>query len=298
MRQINKNMKVLVTGSSGFLGSIFLDFLKKRDIPYLIYDRNNPEEFTSGFDSVVNFGGLTPNSSVENMIISSEEYYVANVGGTELLLKNISENENLKKFINIGTAAEYGFKDTPIVEEVEEKPEGHYSKSKLEQSRIVEKFSKESGVKTINLRLFNVAGLPNGGKNKERATNNPFIFEKLISQFVDNFNGRITINNKNDVRDYVDIEDINEAILSAIKTDKGESYEIINICSGVGTKLIDVVDLFGKALDKEYEVFSVNSGGASISIGVNNKAKKILNWEPKVSLEESIKKMIWQKTEL
>ena len=74
--------------------------------------------------------------------------------------------------------------------------------------------------------MFNVAGLPNGGKTKKRATNNPFIFEKLISQFVDNFNGRITINNKNDVRDYVDIEDINEAILSAIKTDKGELSEI------------------------------------------------------------------------
>ena len=291
-------MKVLVTGSSGFLGSIFVDFLKKRNIPYLIYDRNNTEELTSDFDSVVNFGGLTPNSSVGNTIIPSEEYYVANVGGTELFLKNISKNKNLKKFINIGTAAEYGFKDTPISEEVEEKPEGHYGKSKLEQSRIVEKFSKENAINAINLRLFNVAGLPNGDKNKGRATNNPFIFEKLISQFIDNFNGRITINNKEDVRDYVDIEDINEAILSAIKTDKGEGYEIINICSGVGTKLIDVVDLFGKALDKEYEVFSVNTQGASISVGVNNKAKRILNWEPKVSLEESIKKMIWQKTEL
>lgn len=286
-------MKVLVTGSSGFLGSTFLDFLKQKNISYAIYDRNNPEKIPPDFDSVVNFGGLTPNSDAKNENVSSEEYYTANVLGTKLLLENIVKNKNLKRFINIATAAEVGFSKAPASEDDEEKPTGPYGKSKLEQSALIEKFAKEKNVKVINLRLFNVAGLPKRIRIKGGVVSNPFIFESLVSQFVLDFNGKIIISNKNDTRDYVDIEDIMEVILHALETEKGGIYEIINICSGKGTKLEDVVDLFGKVLNKKYEIYALNDGEPSCSVGVNDKAKMILDWSPKITLEESIKKMIW-----
>lgn len=292
-------MKVLVTGSSGFLGGVFVNFLKNKDIPYVVYNRNNLEKFLFNFDSVVNFGGLTPNSDIKGTPFTREAYYSANVEGTAALIEVIKKNKNLKKFINIGTAAEYGFSSLPINEDYGEKPIGPYGESKLMQSKLVEEFAKKENVKVVNLRLFNVAGLPKRNKLKNEIINNPFIFESLINQFVLNFNGKIIVNNKNDIRDYVDIEDIMEGVFSALETETVSQYEVINICSGIGTKLVDVVDLFGKALGKEYEVQSTSSSdkGASCSIGINNKAKKILNWKPKTTLEESIKKMIWQKIE-
>lgn len=286
-------MKVLVTGSSGFLGSIFVELLKKRNISYVAYDRNNPEKLALDFDSVVNFGGVTPNSDIKNGAPDSGAYYSANVGGAELLLKNIEKNKNLKRFVNIGTAAEYGFGATPIAEDAVEKPGGPYGESKLAQSRLVEKFSEEKGVKVINLRLFNIAGIPERGKAGQVVISNPFIFENLIQQFGVNFNGKITVNNKNDIRDYVDIDDVMEAIFLALETKNARQYEVINICSGVGATLEDVVELFGKTLKKKYEISSTRMKEVTQSVGVNSKAKKILNWAPKISLEESVKKMIW-----
>ena len=286
-------MKVLVTGSSGFLGSVFLDFLKKKNISYIKYDRSNPKKLASGFDSVVNFGGFTPYSNVKDGALSPEIFHSANVDGTKLLLKTIIKNKNLKRFINIGSSAEYGFSKRLFREGAEKKPKGPYGKSKLEQSILVEKFAKEKRVKVINLCLFNVAGLPKRIKSKEGLVNNPSVFESLINQFVINFNGRIIISNKNDIRDYVDIGDIMEAILRALKTKKGKMYEMINICSGKGTKLEDVVNLFGKVLNKEYKIYPLNVKEASCSVGVNDKARRILNWKPKISLEESVRKMIW-----
>lgn len=286
-------MKVLVTGSSGFLGSNFLDFLKSRGVSYLVYDRTNPEKLELEFDSVVNFGGLTPYSNIKNLTVSPEAYLSANPGGTEILLKNISKNKNLKRFINIGTAAEYGCRVLPVNEESEESPDGSYGQSKLRQSKLVEKFSKETGVKVVNLRLFNVAGLPKRTRTGQEIVSNPLLFESLVHQFSTGFNGKITVGNKDDVRDYVDIDDIMEAIFLALETENGEQYEVINICSGIGTKLEDVVNLFGKTLGKECEVCSTQESGATYSIGVNDKARKILNWTPKISLEESIKKITW-----
>lgn len=272
-----------------------MEFLKKKNISYLVYDRNNPEKLSFDFDSVVNFGGLTPNSDIKNGVFTPKEYRTANIEGTELLLENIVKNKKLKRFINIGTSAEYGFSTLPISECFEEKPVGPYGESKLEQSKLVRKFAEENKIKLINLRLFNVAGLPNRSKLRGVIVNNPFIFESLVNQFILNFNGQIFINNENDIRDYVDIEDIMEAIFLALKTENGGQYEIINICSGIGTKLADVVSLFGKVLNKEYKVCSIGGGGkeGSQSVGINDKAKKILNWKPSTNLEESIKKMIW-----
>lgn len=286
-------MKVLVTGSNGFLGGLFVEFLKKRNISYQVYDRNNPEKLTLDFDSVVNFGGLTPNSENADKSLTFDDYYSANVGSTERLLETIIKNKNLKRFINIGTAAEYGFNAFPINEAMEEKPVGFYGESKLKQGELIKEFFKETNVKVIDLRLFNVAGLPKRSMNKQSIVKNPFIFESLARQFGVSFNGKIVVGNKGDVRDYVDVEDIMRAIFLALETEEGGQCEIINICSGVGSKLEHVVSLFGKVAGRDYDIYSAHSNEPTRSIGDNSKAKKILNWSPEVSLEESIKKMIW-----
>lgn len=288
-------MKVLVTGSNGFLGGELLDFLKSKEVPYIVYDRNNPEKLEIDFDSVVNLGGRTPNSDTKTEGTFPELYYDANVRGTEILLKTIEKNRNLKKFVNIGTVAEYGFSADPITENTERKPRGPYAESKFEQSKLVKNFFKEKGVKVINLCLFNVAGLPKRSRNLQDSVNdikNPFIFESLVRQFGHSFDGKIIISNKEDIRDYVDIEDIMRAILLALETKNGEQHDVINICTGVGTKLEEVADLFGKVTGKNYEICPICSNEPTCSIGDNSKAKKILGWSPEVSLEESIKKMI------
>ena len=177
--------KVLVTGSHGFLGGAFVELLKKKNVPYLRYDRSHPEELAPDFDSVVHFGGLTPMSPT-NKPITPEDYRRANVEETELLLKTIVKNKRLKRFVNIGSAAEYGPHTTKINEDAREKPVGAYGTSKLEQSKIVERFAKESGVGTINLRIFNIAGLPAHSIGRPHK---PSVFESLAAQFSKNFKG-------------------------------------------------------------------------------------------------------------
>ncbi len=281
-------IKVLVTGSHGFLGSRFVDFLSKRDIPYVIYDRKHPESIVDDIDTVVHFAGLTPVSQSVKRVISAKEYQRANVEGTRVLLENLSKRPNLSRFINIGSSAEYGFSPKAFLETVSPKPVGSYGESKLEQSKLVKAFAKKTGVKTFNLRIFNVAGLPQRSLKSRppRST----LFETLLSAFSTGRKVVVKVSHPNAVRDYVDIDDIMEAVWRSLTASQGSVYEVVNICSGHGTSIKDLTSFFGTFFGKTYTLHGRLSS-PNRSVGVPTKAKRILGWSPHTPLAESLKKI-------
>src|SRR3989344_825026 len=108
-------MRVLVTGSHGFFGSAFIAFLEKKQVSSLAYDRTGPLP-SLDFYSVVHFAGCTPYSRVTGGVVSAEDYYAANVESTARLLGLLRLHKNVKTLVTVGSAAEYGFADHPLVE--------------------------------------------------------------------------------------------------------------------------------------------------------------------------------------
>ena len=291
VKRAEKPMKVLVTGSHGVLGSAFVDVLKKRGISYVQYDRARPEAIERDITSVVHFGGLTPHSLVRGEAPSAVDYHEANVVGTATLLTTLSGLDKLARFVNIGSAAECGFSKQPFREDSKCSPEGAYGESKLAQSVLVEAFARTHEVKTFNLRVFNVMGFVNRTPVKGFVSDRPNIFTALTNQFKKDFPRVIEINNSKDVRDFVAAEDVLGAVLKALTASAGSVYELVNICSGHGTPISDVVKFFGKTLHLPYTLKSISRKN-SLSVGIADKAERLLVWRAKLPLEKAVRKYL------
>lgn len=284
-------MKILVTGSHGVLGSLFVDALKKLDIQYVPYDRTHPETIEHDITAVVHFGGLTPHSLVKGKAPSAVDYHTANAEGTDTLLTALSRMKNLVRFVNICSAAEYGFSKLPFSEGSPCHPEGSYGQSKLAQSILVEAFARTYGVKTFNLRVFNVMGFAKRMPVKGFASDRPNIFTALTSQFKKRPPRVIEVSNAKDMRDFVAAEDVLDAVLKALTVKTGGVYELVNICSGRDTPVRDVVELFGRTLGLSYKLKSL-SRKANRSVGTARKAERLLKWHAKISLERAVRKYL------
>ena len=62
-----KGRRVLITGGNGFLGGAFAAFLRKKAVPYVLYDRKDPEDIPSDITEVVHFAGLNPYSKTKKL---------------------------------------------------------------------------------------------------------------------------------------------------------------------------------------------------------------------------------------
>ncbi len=284
-------MKILVTGSSGFLGGAFVRILEKRGIPYIPYDHRHPERLRDDFDSVVHFGGLTPISDTGAEAASRAAYWEANVDGTRRLLEAVSENKKLTRFVNIGSSAEYGSSTTPISEDAVPAPSNDYGKSKLEQSKLVERFARERNITTINLRVFNVAGVRKPVPAKVKRN----IFERLVAAFGEEYDGFIDVTHPGDTRDYLDPEDIAEAALAALRADIKNVYELVNVASERGVTVEELVRIFSDATGKTCSIRKTTKKPTRY-VGTNAKARKLLGWTPRISLAESVSRMLGAQT--
>ena len=265
-------MKILVTGSHGSLGRAFIGYLNERGIAYCTFDRQNPENTESDFDSAVNFAGLTPHSVTSG----NADMRVANVASTEHLILYL-KGKKLSRLVHIGTSAEYGPSPRALSEKSPPRPRNEYGKTKLEQSQLIEKFAKESKVKTFNLRVFNLLGIPRDPSRERK-----FIDEHILQSLASGANP-IVVSNAKDTRDYVDLLDVFDAILAALTTKKGSGYELINIGTGKATSLEQLVSLFASEMNRKVKIRNT-ARTSDRYVADASKASRILGWRAKKTI--------------
>lgn len=290
-------MKILVTGSNGFFGRMFIEFLNHKGISYAVYDRAHPQDIPLDVTAVVHFAGLTPHSLIRGRVPTERKYREANVESTKILLDALSVLGGLDRFVHIGSASEYGFSRGIFTEKSGSRPEDVYGASKLTQSALVEDFSRTRNVKTFNLRVFNVTGISHHPNPEGFSSTRPHLFAFLMSEFRKKLPLLISVNNTKDVRDFVAPEDVLEAIYLALLSDKGGVYELVNICSGKGTSVAGVVSLFGRVLGVPYTLKS-RTKTVRQSVGSPKKAKRLLGWESKTTLAECVRRYIGDRSRI
>jgi nucleoside-diphosphate-sugar epimerase len=91
-------------------------------------------------------------------------------------------------------------------------------------------------------------------------------------------------------RDYIYIGDLTEAISRSITLETKKNY-LINIGTGYGIKIIDLVRLIEKITLKKIDINFLPPRTIDVNFNVLDigKAKKILKWEPKINIEQGIK---------
>ena len=137
------------------------------------------------------------------------------------------------------------------------------------------------------LRIFNAYG-----PEQPLYPGHPPVIPQVLQQTL--WDGSVTINGSGmQVRDFVYIDDVVDSLIAAA-TAQGIDQRIINIGSGKGTSINELVHLIEVATRRQPQVLRINteSGGVSRLVADISAAKNLLDYEPQVSLREGLTRVL------
>ena len=275
--------KLLIFGSSGFLGSQFIKFIQKKN--FKIYttskiklSKKNIKIYRSNLLNskntnriikeirpkiIINFAGKYKNQ-FETDIVESLTIH-QNIFSS--LIKNKLLNTKLLLF---NSASEYGNvkRVAAIKEDEEKKPNTIYGLSKKIQLALAEYYFRNYKIKVINIRIFNI--IPKDTISKKSIFSELVNFSKKFSKK----KNKIIIKSSNMIRDYDQIDNICKGIFKILK--KGRAGQTYNLGSGKPS-LVGVIAkkfLNERGIPNKYIVFSnkrKNSFGGADSFYANIK---------------------------
>lgn len=315
---------ILVTGGAGYIGSHCVMALLENNNDVVIFDNlstghietvqtlqkygnvefqqgdlTNFDDINSVFknfniEKVVHFAAF---SQVGESVVNPQKYYINNVCGTINLLRAMLEN-NVKKIVFSSTAATYGEPVyIPIDEKHPQNPINPYGQSKLMIEKIMDDYNKAYGLKSVRLRYFNVAGADLKSRIGEWHDPETHLIPNILKSTFNNgktfqmFGDDYDTKDGTCVRDYINVEDLAQAHLLALKyLDKGGETNFFNLGTNDGNTVKEVFAACEKVTQKDIpvEMKPRRAGDPASLVADNNKAKENLHWDPKHTLEENI----------
>ena len=256
---------------------------------------------TYNIDSVIHFAGL---KAVGESVAKPLKYYDNNVVGTIKLLEVMREFD-CKKIVFSSSATVYGNpKSCPIDESFDVGATTNpYGTSKYMIERILEDlYISDNSFKIAILRYFNPVGAHESGligENPNGIPNNlmPYISQVAVGKLkeLSVFGSDYETKDGTGVRDYIHVVDLANAHVKAIKYLNSNKYLFenskINIGTGIGYSVLDMVKAFEKASGQKipYKLVPRRAGDIATCYSNPQKAKEILKWEAKHSLDDMCK---------
>lgn len=278
---------IIVTGSNGFIGSHLVKRLRENELLKIIpVDHKLGHELLNkeSLDALPNADIIIHLASKMDIISAWNDPYSAyNVNiNTTLNLLEFARRRKVQKFIYPGSYV-YGTPQyLPIDERHPVNANNPYTRSKLAGEQLCKAYCEDFGIPTVILRLFNVYG---------PGLSRIFLIPTIISQIN---NRPIILKDPTPKRDFVYISDVLEAFVKALDYPVS-GYETFNIGYGRSYSVSEVVNLILKVAGIKREVmYSIEQRKNEISDIVADilKARKLLNWAPKVSLEDGLRNML------
>ena len=308
-------MRILVTGGAGYIGSTAAAMLHERGFEVTVLDDCS----TGHLDAVPNGAKFIQGSILDPQIVSTalagceavihfaakslvgesvekpDLYFDVNVNGTRNLLDQMS-GLGITKLVFSSTAATYGEPEvTPITEESRTKPTSPYGSTKLAVDQMISEES-NNGLAAISLRYFNVAGAFKSSNGWIAERHNPETH--LIPNVLRATNERPLKLFGNDwptqdgtpIRDYVHVVDLIDAHILALKNLTAGEHQIINLGSGGGYSVTQVINAAAKVLGREIpvEITTRRAGDPAVLIADIAKAEKVLGWKPERDIENMV----------
>ena len=297
-------MKFVVTGGAGFIGSHLAKFLIKNNHQVVIIDNlirgtlnniseikdnvefhkvdiSNYNEIDSVVDSADGIFHEAALASVPQSFKEPERYHEVNAIGSENIFK-LAKKHNAK-VVFASTSSVYGDQTKfPVNENAHTNPLNPYGQSKLEAEKFASKYASK-GLKVIGLRYFNVFGI---GQNPEYAGVIPKFIERISQHKPPKIEG-----DGNNIRSFTFVDDVVQANILAFQSNV--NHEFINIASEDMTSINELakimIEMSGLNLKPIYE--EPRKGDIKKSNADISKAKELLKWNTKITLEEGLKKI-------
>lgn len=297
---------ILITGATGFIGSCLMhdlvnsnweihvtkreqsniwrikDILSRALVHNVdIIDCVNIEKLINDIKPDIVFHTATyggyPFQKDVNKIIQS------NIIGTANLV-NACSKVGFDVFVNTGSSSEYGLKSKPMIETDLPEPVNDYGVAKAAATLFCQAKAKSEKLPIATLRLFSPYGY------YEEPTR---LVPSVIRSCLLGENPKVS--SPNSVRDFIFIEDVIDAYMNVIETpDIGG--QIFNVGYGqqyaVGDVVNKIIKFTGNKVKPEWESIPKRPNEATIWQANISKSKDILNWGPKYSIDEGLKKTI------
>lgn len=318
---------VLITGGAGYIGSHVAVELLNKNYKVIVYDNltnsskisvKRVEEITGkniifyeadildekklsevfekeNIDVVIHCAAL---KAVGESVKKPLEYYHNNISGTLSLLK-VMRKYSCKNIIFSSSATVYG--DPEKVPITEDFPKGictnpyGWTKSMMEQI-MTDLQKSDPEWKVVLLRYFNPIGAHESGKigeDPQGIPNNllPYIAQVAVGKldYLRVFGDDYDTVDGTGVRDYIHVVDLAKGhVLSVDKIDKLEGVSIINLATGSGYSVLEVLKAFEKACGKKisYKIVERREGDIAKCFADASKAYEVLGWKAEKGIDE------------
>ncbi len=298
-------LRILVTGTTGFIGSHLANKLldQGHDVYGLEryvtgrYVLGNQREIKTVFgdlkeyyvvrdiirqiqpDIVIHLAALSavaysyqhPHEVIENNVMST----------INLAEASLHEVPSLRQFLFASTSETYGNGPCPKNEDTPQNPNSPYAVSKLASEKYLRYMHEAYQFPATILRNFNTYG---------RKNNTHFVVERTIVQMLKEQNVRL--GDPTPVRDFLYVDDHIGSYSTCLNNPKAMG-EVFNFCTGKGISIKELAHKISQftGYDKEIQWDTIPRRPLDIEelVGDCSKAKRMLGWEPKYSLDEGLK---------
>lgn len=314
---------ILVTGGAGYIGSHTVRYLLQHNYNVVVVDNlvygHKEAVLTKKFeqidladkppldkvfkkykpDAVIHFAAFT---YVGESVANPQKYYWNNVVTTLNLLDTMIEN-GVKNIVFSSTCATYGNPQyTPIDEKHPQSPINPYGKTKFMMEQMMADYETAYGLKYAALRYFNAAGADTKselGEVHEPETHLiPLVLKAIKGEIphITVFGTDYDTADGTCIRDYIHVEDLADAHMKAVEKifETQESY-CINLGTGIGTSVKEIIHAAEKVTGKKVPLVygARRTGDPAKLYASNQKAKELLNWNPKYTDISEIIETAW-----
>jgi UDP-glucose 4-epimerase len=316
---IGVNMRVLVTGGAGYIGSVVSEELLRCNHETVVLDnlyKGHRAAVAKGatfvqadlmdgdvlrrvltehkIEAVIH---MAADSLVGESMLNPVKFYRNNVAAGLSLLEAMKDCQ-VKKLVFSSTAAVYGNPEKQPIEETDEtNPTNPYGESKLAFERALQWFNHAYGLRYVSLRYFNAAGatLEHGEWHRPESHLIPILLEAAVGkrEFAEIYGGDYPTRDGTCVRDYIHVVDLARAHILGLGAERSAIYNLG--CGGDGYTVREVVEVVREvtSVDIPARVVSRRPGDPAVLVASSERIRRELGWAPETQALHKIVASAW-----
>ncbi|TDD80297.1 UDP-glucose 4-epimerase GalE [Actinomadura rubrisoli] len=322
-------MKVLITGGAGFIGSTIASAFAERGVTPVVLDSliTGRQEFAKGkifYQGDIGDGALLdeifrdhPDIAVTvhcaalivvpDSMADPHRYYQVNLARTLDLAGHLVRN-GCDRMIFASTAGMYRPEaDLSVSETSALEPQNPYTRSKMMAELLLEDFTRAYGLRVVSLRYLNPIGADPRMRTGLQSSKPTHALGKMIESYGQGVPFKITgvdweTRDGTAIRDYIHVWDIARAFSEAAArfdsvvppvrpADRSSGYEVVNLGTGDGTTVRELVDAFREVVGDGFQVEEAPARPGDVVGAFVNPAKawELLRWKPEYTIEDAIR---------
>jgi UDP-arabinose 4-epimerase len=318
---VRDNLKILVTGGAGYIGSHTAIVVERSGHTPVIFDNLSAghrwaagsRTFVEGdladdillrqaiernhIEAVIHFAAC---AYVGESIADPRKYFRNNVVNT-LNLLDAMVDAGVRHIVFSSSCATYGIPDEiPISEEQAQRPVNPYGESKLFVERMLHWYGRAYGLRWIALRYFNAAGASGDqGECHDPETHLvPLAIQAALTGVpMQVFGTDYPTEDGTAVRDYIHVDDLAQAHLLALEyLKKGGESRAFNLGTGQGYSVRQVLHMVEEisGIPVPHHAAPRRVGDPPVLVADNRTARHVLGWTPKSSSLRQIVESAWK----